>query len=84
MSYRYFSQILGIRRRHNKRRLIQPEFIAMVGPKIATGGIIHLATDWQPYAEHMLEVMEGAAGFSNVEAPGCFFRAPKFATGNQI
>ena len=60
------------KKRHNKRRLIQPEFIAMVGPKIAAGGIIHLATDWQPYAEHMLEVMEGAAGFSNVEAPGAF------------
>lgn len=45
------------KKRHNKRRLIQPPLVALATRKLAPGGYIHLATDWQAYAEHMLEVL---------------------------
>ena len=45
------------KKRHNKRRIIQPPLVALMARKLAPGGYIHLATDWQAYAEHMLEVL---------------------------
>lgn len=51
------------KKRHHKRRIVQPDFVALVRKKLAPGGLFHLATDWEPYAEHMSEVMETAAGF---------------------
>lgn len=53
------------KKRHHKRRLVQPEFVARMARKLAPGGRLHLATDWAEYAEHMLEVMEGAPDFAN-------------------
>ncbi len=43
--------------RHNKRRLVQPPLVALVASRLAPGGYLHLATDWVPYAEQMLEVL---------------------------
>ena len=54
------------KKRHHKRRLIQPEVVALLGEKLAPGGVLHLATDWQPYAEHMLEVLQQALGLDNL------------------
>lgn len=45
------------KKRHNKRRLIQPPLVTLAARRLCAGGYIHLATDWQPYAEHMLEVL---------------------------
>ena len=45
------------KKRHNKRRIVQPPLVALAAKKLARGGYIHLATDWQAYAEHMLEVL---------------------------
>jgi tRNA (guanine-N7-)-methyltransferase len=45
------------KKRHWKRRLIQPPFVALAASRLATGGTLHCATDWQPYAEQMLEVL---------------------------
>ncbi|MFM6923043.1 MAG: tRNA (guanosine(46)-N7)-methyltransferase TrmB, partial [Polynucleobacter victoriensis] len=45
------------KKRHNKRRLIQPEFVALLSSRIKSGGYWHLATDWQEYAEQMMEVL---------------------------
>ena len=45
------------KKRHNKRRLIQPPLVALAARKLAPGGYLHLATDWEPYAEHMLAVL---------------------------
>lgn len=53
------------KKRHHKRRLIQPEFVALLRTRLATGGYLHCATDWQAYAEHMLAVLGAAPGFSN-------------------
>jgi tRNA (guanine-N7-)-methyltransferase len=42
------------KRRHHKRRLVRPEFVALVASRLTLGGTLHLATDWTPYAEEML------------------------------
>lgn len=43
--------------RHNKRRLVKPPLVALIASRLAAGGYLHLATDWVPYAEQMLEVL---------------------------
>ncbi|GAB3776625.1 tRNA (guanosine(46)-N7)-methyltransferase TrmB [Ramlibacter monticola] len=43
--------------RHNKRRLVQPHFLAKLLPRLQAGGYLHCATDWEPYAQQMLEVL---------------------------
>ncbi|HEY6985129.1 MAG TPA: tRNA (guanosine(46)-N7)-methyltransferase TrmB [Rhodanobacteraceae bacterium] len=48
------------KKRHHKRRLIQPEFIALVASRVVRGGRLHLATDWADYAEHMQNVLDHA------------------------
>lgn len=58
------------KKKHNKRRLIQPEFVQLLRKKLQRGGVLHLATDWQDYAEHMLEVMNAAEGFKNQGGDG--------------
>ena len=45
------------KKRHNKRRLIQPEFVTKLVAHLAPGGYLHCATDWQPYAAQMLDVL---------------------------
>jgi len=60
------------KKRHNKRRIVQPEFAQLVRRKLKTGGTFHMATDWENYAEHMIEVMDVAEGFSNTAGTGNF------------
>jgi len=64
------------KKRHHKRRLIQPGFVALLAARLAPGGLLHLATDWQEYAEHMLEVMEAAPGWRNQSGPGQYAAKP--------
>lgn len=52
--------------RHHKRRIVQPDFVRLVHSKLKPGGTFHLATDWEPYAEHMLEVLNAAPGWVNL------------------
>jgi len=49
------------KKRHNNRRLIQPAFAELLLSRLGPGGVLHLATDWGPYAEHMLEVLTGSS-----------------------
>jgi len=51
--------------RHNKRRIVQVPFAELVKSKLKLGGVFHMATDWEPYAEHMLEVMSSIDGYQN-------------------
>ncbi|MBX9801115.1 MAG: tRNA (guanosine(46)-N7)-methyltransferase TrmB [Burkholderiaceae bacterium] len=51
--------------RHNKRRLIQPPLVELLSSRIKKGGYLHCATDWQEYAEQMLEVLSGDASLKN-------------------
>lgn len=53
------------KKKHHKRRLIQPQFLQLLRRKLAPGGVLHLATDWQDYAEHILDVLSRAEGFKN-------------------
>ena len=53
------------KKRHNKRRLIQPPLVAQLAARLKPGGYIHCATDWQPYAEQMLEVLSAEPLLSN-------------------
>ncbi|PVZ15523.1 MULTISPECIES: tRNA (guanosine(46)-N7)-methyltransferase TrmB [unclassified Pseudomonas] len=56
--------------RHHKRRIVQPAFAELVRSKLKVGGVLHMATDWEPYAEYMLEVMDAAPGYRNQAADG--------------
>jgi len=57
------------KKRHHKRRLIQPAFAACLAERLKPGGLLHVATDWQPYAQHIREVLNACAVLENV-APG--------------
>ncbi len=58
------------KKKHHKRRIIQAAFVERLRGKLGIGGILHLATDWQNYAEHMLEVMSAAPGYVNEAGQG--------------
>ena len=58
------------KKRHHKRRIVNTGFIHLVHQKLKPGGIFHLATDWEDYAEYMLAEMEQAACFSNEAGNG--------------
>ncbi|MET8660206.1 tRNA (guanosine(46)-N7)-methyltransferase TrmB [Streptomyces griseus] len=64
--------------RHHKRRLIQPEFLDLVAPVLKPGAIVHCATDWEPYAEQMLEVLTAHPRFANTAADGGYAPRPAF------
>ncbi len=51
--------------KHNKRRLIQPTFVSLLASRLASGGCVHCATDWQPYAVQMLQVLSAEAALIN-------------------
>ena len=51
--------------RHNKRRLIQPAFVATLAGRLAPGGFVHCATDWEEYAVQMLDVLSGEPALAN-------------------
>jgi tRNA (guanine-N7-)-methyltransferase len=53
------------KKRHWKRRLIQPPFVALLASRLTPGGLLHCATDWQPYAEQMLEVLSAEPLLAN-------------------
>ena len=53
------------KKRHHKRRLIQPEFVSLLTSRIESGGYIHLATDWEEYAVQMLEVLQAEPSLRN-------------------
>jgi len=53
------------KKRHHKRRLLQPEFVSALSQRLEHGGYLHVATDWQDYAEHILEVLSAEALLEN-------------------
>lgn len=58
------------KKRHNKRRLIQPAFVSLLTSRLKLGGRIHLATDWQDYAEQMMDVMSEQKDLINIAGHG--------------
>ena len=65
------------KKRHHKRRIVQLEFAEMVRQKLKMeDGIFHMATDWENYAEHMIEIMNQAPGFTNIATDGDYIPRP--------
>ena len=58
------------KKRHHKRRILQPDFVQLLYKKLSHDGRFHMATDWQPYAAHMLEVMTQQHNYRNVAGEG--------------
>jgi len=56
------------KKRHHKRRLIQPAFVHLLASRLAPGGYLHCATDWEPYAEQMLAVLSAEPRLANTAA----------------
>jgi tRNA (guanine-N7-)-methyltransferase len=54
------------KKRHHKRRIIQPDFVALLAARMNPGAVLHLATDWQPYAGYMQEVLHGSPQFEDL------------------
>jgi tRNA (guanine-N7-)-methyltransferase len=64
------------KKRHHKRRIVQPGFAELLATRLKHGGTFRLATDWAPYAEHMLEVLRASPSFSNASATGDYVPRP--------
>lgn len=64
------------KKKHHKRRIVQLPFIELVRRKLAPGGQFHLATDWEEYAVHMLEMMDAAPGWANAAGAGAWSERP--------
>lgn len=64
------------KKRHHKRRLVQAGFVGLIASKLRAGGVLHLATDWTPYAEHMLEVLAATPAFTNLCSEGGYCPRP--------
>jgi tRNA (guanine-N7-)-methyltransferase len=64
------------KKRHHKRRLIQPEFLDLAAGPLRSGALVHCATDWEPYAEQMLDVFSGHPAYENTQLDGGFAPRP--------
>jgi tRNA (guanine-N7-)-methyltransferase len=66
------------KKRHHKRRIVQPEFVEVIRSRLAIGGCFHMATDWEPYAQHMAEIMNNAKGYANTAEAGDYVPRPEY------
>lgn len=66
------------KKKHNKRRIVQPQFVQLVREKLRPGGVLHMATDWAHYAEQMLETLDAAEGFENIAGIGQYSSRPDY------
>lgn len=64
------------KKRHHKRRIVQPAFVALLVRKLKPGGLLHFATDWQGYAEWMLAVLAVEPALENLSASGDYVPQP--------
>lgn len=64
------------KKRHHKRRIVQPAFVELVAHRLRPGGVFRLATDWQNYAEHMLAVVGASDKLHNESPAGGYVPRP--------
>ncbi|GLX84342.1 tRNA (guanine-N(7)-)-methyltransferase [Thalassotalea loyana] len=64
------------KKKHHKRRIVQPEFVETIRQKLKVGGVFHMATDWENYAECMLEDMQTAPGYNNLSETNDYVPRP--------
>jgi tRNA (guanine-N7-)-methyltransferase len=68
------------KKRHHKRRIVQPAFVALVASRLKPGGRFRLATDWEPYAAWMLEMLSASPDFTNAAPDGGCIERPERGT----
>jgi tRNA (guanine-N7-)-methyltransferase len=67
------------KKRHNKRRLVQPPLVKLLASRLKPGGYLHCATDWEEYAHQMVEVLSGEPALVNTsDAAGGFAPRPDY------
>jgi tRNA (guanine-N7-)-methyltransferase len=66
------------KKRHHKRRLIEPSFVSLAAAKLRSGGTLRLATDWQAYAEQMLTVCNANPALESLSPDGTYVARPEF------
>jgi len=66
------------KRRHHKRRIIQISFLTLIHSKLKMNGILHIATDWDDYAQHILRMLSKISGFRNVAGSDKFVSRPDY------
>jgi tRNA (guanine-N7-)-methyltransferase len=66
------------KKRHHKRRLVQPQFVELLARRMSAGAILHIATDWAPYAAQMRDVLAGSPDFENLSPTGDFSPRPEW------
>lgn len=66
------------KKKHHKRRIVQSPFIETIAQKLKPKGVLHMATDWQPYAEYMLEVMALSASYQNIAGAALYCPSPAY------
>lgn len=66
------------KRRHHKRRLIQPSFVTLIKNKLKNAGILHIATDWENYATHSLEILQQFPDLINVAGDKLYSARPEY------
>ncbi len=64
------------KRKHHKRRIVQEKFIQQIAKKLTPGGLFHMATDWEHYAKHMLNELNGSPLFNNFSTDNTFVPKP--------
>lgn len=65
------------KKKHHKRRIVQHDFVNLAAQKLVHGGMFHLATDWEDYAKHMLQVLSASHVFTNLSPQNDFVERPK-------
>src|SRR5450631_2736102 len=66
------------KKRHHKRRLIEPKFVSLIAAKLRVGGTLRLATDWQAYAEQMLAVCNANPALQSLSGDLTYVTRPEF------
>lgn len=66
------------KKRHHKRRIVQPVFIRLLASRLKPGGMLHMVTDWEDYAGHMLQVMAQCPEFTNTAGKDSFAPRPDY------
>ncbi len=66
------------KKRHHKRRILQPDFVRNIAQHLKIGGLFHMATDWENYAEHMMTIMTQSPHFRNIAGQGKFTPRPDY------
>jgi tRNA (guanine-N7-)-methyltransferase len=64
------------KKKHHKRRIVKPEFVESIRQKLVIGGVFHMATDWENYAECMLEDMQSSPGYENLSETNDYVPRP--------